>query len=334
MRTTSSSLLVIAVLAVLASPTSSSAGSNASIVFEPAAPTTFDEIQILATYLTECSSGGQVEVIGSTVRVHAYEGCICPAVLPLPRELAGTLNPLEPGSYTVELVVEPDPSLEDCSFEPRLETTAELEVTGAIEFEIEPPVPTAADDVTLVLRSQCPDAYELPSRNGQLIRLTQIPSMIAAPCTQDPSWVSRFSLGQLPAGDYNVVHFSPGGDLVHTFAFTVEPDAATDLLFLDGRFKVTVLWQTTTGFGTASGVPFTDASGVFWFFEPANYELLVKVLNGCGVNGHYWVFAAGGTDVGVTIEVEDTGGTLLRSYTSPVGESFLPVLDTAAFPCS
>ena len=34
------------------------------------------------------------------------------------------------------------------------------------------------------------------------------------------------------------------------------------------------------------GVGLTSDSGYFYFFDPANIELVIKVLNGCGLNGH------------------------------------------------
>ena len=50
-----------------------------------------------------------------------------------------------------------------------------------------------------------------------------------------------------------------------------------------GRFAVTAAFQQTpTGFSQpANAVPLTDLTGNFWFFDPANVELVVKVLDGC-----------------------------------------------------
>ena len=44
--------------------------------------------------------------------------------------------------------------------------------------------------------------------------------------------------------------------------------------------------------------------------SPANLEIFVKVIDGCGFNGHYWVFASGLTNLGVSLRVTDAvGGT-------------------------
>lgn len=62
-------------------------------------------------------------------------------------------------------------------------------------------------------------------------------------------------------------------------------------------------------------------------------EALVKVLNGCGINGHYWVFLAGLTSVGVEVRVTDTVTGNSKTYLSPSGPAFLPVQDTQALAC-
>lgn len=92
-----------------------------------------------------------------------------------------------------------------------------------------------------------------------------------------------------------------------------------------GRFRV----QANHG-GSASRVAASSAdSAVFWTFGSTNWEILTKVLNGCGVNNHFWVFAAGATNVSYSITVEDTTRDLLNFY----GGSPCPLLATTAFPC-
>ena len=75
----------------------------------------------------------------------------------------------------------------------------------------------------------------------------------------------------------------------------------------------------------------TDDSGYFWFFTAGNVELIVKALNGCSFNGSYWVFAAGLTNVGVTITVTDTLTNTVKTYVSPLNTAFQPIQDTSAF---
>ena len=70
--------------------------------------------------------------------------------------------------------------------------------------------------------------------------------------------------------------------------------------------------------------------GLFTFFAPDNWELLVKVLDGCAVNDRYWVFAAATTDVEVRLQVTDTGSGTVREYSSPLG-STAAITDTGTF---
>lgn len=108
----------------------------------------------------------------------------------------------------------------------------------------------------------------------------------------------------------------------------------------DRRFEVAVDYSTTAGGGSAGSgkaIPLSaldiHRGGLFWFFDVSNPELLIKILNGCGVNHKRWVFWSAGTSVGLVLRVTDTktGGT--KTYTSPDGTPAAPVTDTAAFDC-
>ena len=109
------------------------------------------------------------------------------------------------------------------------------------------------------------------------------------------------------------------------------PDDRT-LCLNNNRFAVTTRWRTTNGnTGQGTGTELTADSGYFWFFNPANIEVVIKVLNACAVNNAYWVFAAGLTNVEVTLSVTDTQTGQVRTYVNPLGNAFAPVQDTSAF---
>lgn len=109
------------------------------------------------------------------------------------------------------------------------------------------------------------------------------------------------------------------------------PDAHT-LCLQDGRFRVEAEWTDfDLNEGMASVNPVSDDSGELWFFRPDNVELLVKVLDGCDQFGHYWVFAAGLTNVGVSLTVTDTATDETYDIENMLGDDFEPVLDTTAF---
>src|SRR5436309_3083266 len=102
--------------------------------------------------------------------------------------------------------------------------------------------------------------------------------------------------------------------LVLFLGAATSPSAAADTLSLQGgRFQVGVTWKTTDG-ATGAGHPatLTGDSGYFWFFNAANVELIVKVLDACAVNQHFWVFGGGLTNVNTTITVTDTRNGAVR----------------------
>ncbi|HEX7183923.1 MAG TPA: vanadium-dependent haloperoxidase [Thermoanaerobaculia bacterium] len=105
----------------------------------------------------------------------------------------------------------------------------------------------------------------------------------------------------------------------------------TTLCLDEGRFKVQARWNTGTASGPAQVVSQSDQSGQFYFFDTANTELTVKVLNACGSSDRFWVFASGLTNVEVLITVTDTHAGRIRQYFNPRGQAFAPVQDVSAF---
>ena len=104
------------------------------------------------------------------------------------------------------------------------------------------------------------------------------------------------------------------------------------LCLSNGRFQVTANWQIPNGNnGPAQGVTLTGDSGYFWFFDAANVELTVKVLDACGVNNRKWVFLSGLTNVRVDLTVTDTKTGTVKTYSNPQGRVFRTILDTNAF---
>ena len=77
-------------------------------------------------------------------------------------------------------------------------------------------------------------------------------------------------------------------------------------------------------------MPFGPTSGFFWFFNDANIELVVKILDARPVNGHFWVFYGALSDVEYTIRVVDTVADEEVEYTNAPG-SICGRGDTTAF---
>ena len=110
----------------------------------------------------------------------------------------------------------------------------------------------------------------------------------------------------------------------------------TSLCLADSRFEVTVDWSTAGGGeGPAKVVPSgTNNSGLFYFFEPNNWEMLIKVLDGCAINGHYWVYSAAATDLGLDIAVTDTATGSTWTYEKEPGPPAPAITESEAFPDS
>ena len=108
--------------------------------------------------------------------------------------------------------------------------------------------------------------------------------------------------------------------------------SATRLCLRQNRFRVEVDWRDfegDVGAGRVVGYQASD-SGLFWFFDPENWELMVKVLDGCGFNDRFWVFASASTNVEYTLRVTDTATGDTKSYFNPLGTLAPAVADTGA----
>ena len=110
--------------------------------------------------------------------------------------------------------------------------------------------------------------------------------------------------------------------------------SATSLCLLNGRYDVTVSYSTLEGEsgGGRTARPGTVDSGLFYFFNPGNWEMLVKVLDGCTFNQRHWVFAASATDLGLDLQVRDTVTGQMKQYTKDAGSAAPAVVDVSAFP--
>ncbi len=96
---------------------------------------------------------------------------------------------------------------------------------------------------------------------------------------------------------------------------------STVLCLLDGRVRVEVTWRNqhaggARGAGRVMAAPGAASSqtGLLWFFDSGNVELVVKALDGRAVNGHIWVFLGGLSDVEYWAKVTDTATGSSRTY--------------------
>jgi Concanavalin A-like lectin/glucanases superfamily len=122
-----------------------------------------------------------------------------------------------------------------------------------------------------------------------------------------------------------------------TSAVTSSCGASTaTTLCLNDRFIVRSFWRTnpvpgspTDGQAQVAGCP-NEGSGLFWFFSSTNWEIMVKVLNGCGLNNRWWVFSAATTNVFYRLEVTDVTSGETKIYFNYPGLPAPAVTDTNA----
>jgi hypothetical protein len=100
-----------------------------------------------------------------------------------------------------------------------------------------------------------------------------------------------------------------------------------------GRFQISATWknfENATGNGTF--VPLgSEDSGILWFFTPAAFELMIKIVDGCSLNNRYWVFLAALTNVEFHVTVLDTWTQTSKQYDNTLGVSAAAITDTNAF---
>jgi len=98
------------------------------------------------------------------------------------------------------------------------------------------------------------------------------------------------------------------------------------------RFRVRVTWRVDSQgtSGVANPVPLAEDTGAVWFFTPNNLELMIKVVDGRVVNGHFWVFYGALSDVAYEITVTDTTTGQVRTYVNAQG-TVASRADTSAF---
>ncbi|HEV3457349.1 MAG TPA: hypothetical protein VHG32_12380 [Thermoanaerobaculia bacterium] len=97
-----------------------------------------------------------------------------------------------------------------------------------------------------------------------------------------------------------------------------KPDKST-LCLMGKRFKVQVAWtnQFDGSSGVGLAVPSTDSTGFFYFTDPSNYELIIKILSFAPI---IKVFYGELTNLRFTITVTDTSSGTAKTYQNTPGD--------------
>ncbi|MBZ0089283.1 MAG: hypothetical protein K8H90_02780, partial [Thermoanaerobaculia bacterium] len=125
-----------------------------------------------------------------------------------------------------------------------------------------------------------------------------------------------------PLGDSLLGSLAPQAESATT-ACVADADTACHL---GGRFSVEVDWTTVSDSGAAQVMSFggqraaSDQSSFWWFFDPANFEMGVKMVDACVPPFNaYWVFVSGLTNQAFTVNVTDTTTLQSKPYSNPLG---------------
>jgi hypothetical protein len=112
----------------------------------------------------------------------------------------------------------------------------------------------------------------------------------------------------------------------------------TRLCLLNGRFSATLKWNDGSGLKDAYVAgPKTDsassAAGLFYFYaaDPSNWEILTKMIDGCGTNNHFWVLTAASTGFGWELKIKDESQGTTKTFTHPLDGQASGIADFEAF---
>ena len=314
--------------------------SRAAIVVDPFSPHAGESFAIAFGGTWNYSGVGNpatVEIDGTTIRV--TRDVVIPNILPPTDFYAFTVDvgPLPAGEYTVELWIR---GVNSVSEDLRPEGDREIVIVPAASIRASQPnlaLPAGYFyDGLHVMRFDAevfagcarllPPSVD-PDRRAVTVPLDQDCQILPPSPSLVEIDIERFVF--LDAGPWTIELVDNDARVVTTQTIEVLPFQVT---LRDGRFAVTVEW--TDGDQTAPGQivsPPSVDSALFWFFAPTNWELMVKVLDGCAINGHYWVFGAAQTDRAYRLQVRDTVTDTLWERTNAAGTPSPAITDTTAF---
>ena len=317
-------------------------GAQIALETHPADPTTQQQIVLGISGSASCVTLGEpfYPAEPNTVRIWASFECHILPAPPEPYQFWVPIGPLSPGKWTLEV---------EGAGQELLATTIVRVRYPDHDIGVTPTLPTVNDDITLRLFGVGSCTFvDPPQIEDRTISIAVNELGICDPPPPFEPYEIPVEIGLLSAGLWEVEFYTHGGGvipipgppeliLLATIEFEVHPASFCEtgeqaLCLQEGRFRVEAEWETAEGFtGQAQALDLTPDSGLFWFFEETNLELIVKVIDGCQIFERFWVFASGLTNVGVTLTVTDLLTSEEWFYETNVGETFEPVLDTQAF---
>lgn len=182
----------------------------------------------------------------------------------------------------------------------------------------------------------CNPAFAGVERRGDQIEVRGQSLQTILPC-EDEAWIRQFRLDPLPPGTYTVRVILDDKEYARLSLLITKRSQAVLIPDGSGLYSVEVTYKhPVTGEATAAEMKdLSRSAAAFWFFDPSNPEITVKVLDGRGVNGHHWVFVSSLTTMDFVVRVEwcatvDVGPCQAKEYRSPAGKN-LDFADVKAF---
>lgn len=210
--------------------------------------------------------------------------------------------------------------------------------------------PTSEDRIRVLLRGEetpgCTTlGFSPPVVADRVIRIQGYRAGPSFECTPG-TWIEELELPRLPVSDnglpvvYTLEVFDEDR-LIRSQPLEVFSPLKTLHFGFAGGSSVTQLTVSVRLTDPRVGMPrqasayqATPQGGYFWFFDPDNIEVTIKLLDGRPVNGHLWVFLTGMSDLGYTITVSGEGCYPAvcpsKTYVNPPGRR-LNVIDVTTF---
>ena len=273
----------------------------------------------------------RVEVDGLEILVHVRLSSSGVTFPPTPVSFTADVEGLPAGQYNVTILADTGDS--NVEVESRLLDIGVTHISAAIS----PTLAIAGEPFELTLRgiAPAPCSDDLPYlEDGVLVVPIHLDCSVITPPPSPTPFEFVTPPITLPAGSYSVVAGQAFAPYIDTYLRSQIEVVAKEVPLHDGKFQVSVDWQDFEGLTGAGrpAVPPSRDSALFWFFAPENWELMVKVLDGCDFHGHYWVLGAASTTVGYQVTVQ---GPDSQSWTfaNPLGQSSEAFADIEAFEC-
>jgi hypothetical protein len=221
------------------------------------------------------------------------------------------------------------------------DVSLEVVQLGTAQIEVASPGGHGTPTILRIRGFGCAPGQLAPLVHDGVVSLEIVTSCVGIPPPAAVLFEREANLGVLTPGPYEVrlVEATGAGDTLVRSRFTVPaggcvPSPTT--LCLMERFAVTATWSYShpapvSGAAGSLPIPGSAGSGLLWFFDRENAELTVKAVDGCAVNGHWWIYLASGSDVAYEVRVSDTVSGTQRVYRNAEGTRAPLVSDVVAF---